>query len=249
MSATRSTGAAIPRSLPALCRRLGRTILIADGNHRYETALKFSRDHADDPACAHVMMTLVSMADPGLVIRSFHRLIRKVKGEKTADMTHGLGECFSMEDLGTADISTVNSFLGSAAGPEMLYVDSQAQRAYGLTLSAGGRKFLQSAMPERSLLWKSLDMSKINLIAVNRVLGLPLDGLVLHDRIAYLNDAAAALEACRDAAAFYGGFFIRPVSIAAIHRIVRGGERMPQKSTNFYPKLYSGLVFNRVGEA
>jgi hypothetical protein len=156
---------------------------------------------------------------------------------------------FQITDLGTSNLSTINSFLGGRIETEMLFVDSFSRRIYGLKLNKDGENYLASTMPDKSLHWKYLDMSKINAIVVHRILGLPLDGRVLHDVIAYMNDAAAALEASCNAQEYWGGFFIRPVSIATIHRIVKGGERMPQKSTNFYPKLYSGLVFNRLGDA
>jgi uncharacterized protein (DUF1015 family) len=223
------------------------TILIADGHHRYETALNFYREHGNDPAFDRTMMTLVSMADPGLVIRSFHRLIRKQK--QALDMLKELGKSFSVTDLGPASLDIVNGFLGGTVDSAMLFVDSTSSRVFGLKLNDSGEAFLESTVPEHSPRWKHLDMSVINMIAVNRILGLPLDGHILHDVIGYMNDVTAAFTASLNPQEYYGGFFIRPVDIAAIHAIVQGGERMPQKSTNFYPKLYSGLVFNRLGNS
>jgi uncharacterized protein (DUF1015 family) len=92
-------------------------------------------------------------------------------------------------------------------------------------------------------------MSIINAVAVGGILGLPLNGKVLHENVEYLQDTTAALDRSLDDSSYYGGFFIKPVTLETIHRIVAGGERMPQKSTNFFPKLYSGLVFNRLGDA
>jgi uncharacterized protein (DUF1015 family) len=103
-------------------------------------------------------------------------------------------------------------------------------------------------MPERSMNWKRLSVSEINMIVINTILGLPLDGKVLHDVVDYVNDIRAGIEKLKDSNTYHGGFFIRPVSIASIQSIVDGGERMPQKSTNFFPKLFSGLVFNRLSE-
>lgn len=223
------------------------TILIADGHHRYETALNFHREHMNDPAYDRTMMTLVSMADPGLVIRSFHRLLRKQK--QVLDMPKELEKSFSVTDLGPASLEMVNGFLGGNVDASLLYADSASRHIFGLKLNDSGETFLESTAPEHSLRWKHLDMSVINMIAVNRILGLPLDGHVLHDVITYMNDVTAAFAASMNPQEYYGGFFIKPVDIAAIHAIVQGGERMPQKSTNFYPKLYSGLVFNRLGIA
>jgi uncharacterized protein (DUF1015 family) len=132
---------------------------------------------------------------------------------------------------------------------EMLFCDAASKGLFRLTLSAKGEQFLKTVLPERSMLWKQLDMSKINAMVINGILGLALDGSILHDVIDYMNDARAALERSLVPADYYGCFFIHPVRIGAIHEIVANGERMPQKSTNFYPKLYSGLVFNKLGEA
>jgi uncharacterized protein (DUF1015 family) len=84
-------------------------------------------------------------------------------------------------------------------------------------------------------------------VIINGILELPLDGHVLHDIVNYVNDAGDGAKRLVEARSeFYGGFFIRPVSINVINDTVKGGERMPQKSTNFFPKLYSGLVLNRM---
>jgi uncharacterized protein (DUF1015 family) len=226
------------------------TVLIADGHHRYETALSFFRNHGNDPALGRVMMTLVSMADPGLVIRSFHRCIRRREKDRQVDMVRELGNYFVVSECGAATIDGVNGFLGApVSAGEMLFCDAASKGLFRLTLSAKGEQFLKTVLPERSMLWKQLDMSKINAMVINGILGLALDGSILHDVIDYMNDARAALERSLVPADYYGCFFIHPVRIGAIHEIVANGERMPQKSTNFYPKLYSGLVFNKLGEA
>jgi uncharacterized protein (DUF1015 family) len=73
----------------------------------------------------------------------------------------------------------------------------------------------------------------------------PLDGAVLHDVFDYVNDAASAFDRAICDEAYTGCFFIRPLDILTVKNVVAAKERMPQKSTNFYPKLYSGLVFNK----
>lgn len=221
------------------------TILIADGHHRYETALNYYKEKKTDNY-SHVMMALVSMADPGLVIRSFHRLIRKT--ELNVVMKDQLGRFFKLVDYGKVNIDTVYDFMSGKLNSGMLYIDSKDQNAYGLFLSDEGEKFLQNIMPERSMNWKHLSVSEINVIIINTILNLPLDGKVLHDVVDYINDPVIGLEKLKDSDAFHGGFFIRPVSIKTIEDVVEEGDRMPQKSTNFYPKLFSGLVFNRLSE-
>ncbi|MDR0306650.1 MAG: DUF1015 domain-containing protein [Chitinispirillales bacterium] len=224
-----------------------RSILIADGHHRYETALRFYRDRKNE-AFSHVMMTLVSMADPGLVIRPFHRLVRKSnQGRVVNDMKSELAKYFDLEPLGKISTEIVNETIAKKAATEIVFWDSASGDLTGLRLNVGGEEFLSKTMPERSGNWKRLDVSKINAIIINGILELPLDGHVLHDIVNYANDVSSgALPLTKQANDFYGGFFIRPVSISVINETVKGGERMPQKSTNFFPKLYSGLVFNKM---
>ena len=220
-----------------------RSILIADGHHRYETALNFYRDTGSEEY-AYTMMTLVSMADPGLVIKPFHRLIRRIGS--VDNLNEELSRYFTIQEIGPADSNTIYSFLGGELDAEMVYVDSAKQRAYKLSLSKDGEQYLNSAPSDHTSEWKHLDVSKINLITVRGIFNLPLDGKVLHDVIEYVNDPIGALQRLTDTDVFHGGFFIKPVQISTIRDIVAGGERMPQKSTNFFPKLYSGLVFNKL---
>ncbi|HUI91838.1 MAG TPA: DUF1015 domain-containing protein [Chitinivibrionales bacterium] len=236
-------GAAIKRLTDALA---GKKVLIADGHHRYETALTFFKDTAN-PEHAYVVMALVSMADPGLVIRPFHRLVRSSPGSLDVPLMQALKQFFDVKDLGPAAFGAVQKFLEKRALPEILFLDSSDQRLYGLTLSRAGGEYLSKNPHGMSKRWNLLDVSKINSIVVNKILSLPLDGTVLHDLIDYLNDPEAAYdEAMRDANAYRGAFFIRPLDIETVNAIVSGGERMPQKSTNFFPKFFSGLVFNRM---
>lgn len=221
------------------------TILIADGHHRYETALNYYKEKKTDNY-SHVMMALVSIADPGLVIRSFHRLIRKT--DRQLVMKEQLSRFFRMTDYGKASEDAVFDFMSGKLEADMIYIDSEDQSAIGLAISEDGERFLQDSMPERSMTWKQLSVSEINMIVINTILDLPLDGKVLHDVVDYVNDIGAGIEKLKDSSVYHGGFFIRPVSIETIQKIVDGDERMPQKSTNFFPKLFSGLVFNRLSD-
>jgi uncharacterized protein (DUF1015 family) len=237
-----------PDAIASLTKMLSdRTILIADGHHRYETALQFSRE-TKKAEHEYVLMNLVSMADPGLVIRAFHRVLRKYPGTENIDMLGGLKAYFDCSNLGEASLDAINDFLGAKeGGAEILYVDSKSHRLFGLNLNASGERFLAEHSPGMSQRWNHLDVSKINSIVVGGILQLPLDGKILHDSMDYVNDPAIAFEkavASQGESPSHGAFFIRPVDIQSVNAIVSGRERMPQKSTNFFPKCYSGLVFN-----
>jgi uncharacterized protein (DUF1015 family) len=223
-----------------------RSILIADGHHRYETALRFYKDKGSDEKFSHVMMTLVSTADPGLVIRPFHRLVRKSgQGRQVDSMKQELSRYFDVNHIGKATTQRTNEALGGTT--DIIFWDCKTNELYTLALNKDGENFLKTVMLERSDQWKRLNVSKINCIVINEILSLPLDGQVLHDIVNYVNDTesgAKRLEECPKE--YYGGFFINSVTINTINDTVKGGERMPQKSTNFFPKIWAGLVLNRM---
>jgi uncharacterized protein (DUF1015 family) len=229
-----------------------RTILIADGHHRYETALQFSRDTKKEQH-EYVLMNLVSMADPGLTIRAFHRVLRKYPGTEDVDVLGSLTAYFDCAPMGQASQEAVDRFLGAGpeGGPHMLYVDSRTRDLFGLTLNSNGERFLSDHSRGMSSQWNHLDVSKINSIVVGGILQLPLDGKILHHVMDYVNDPSLAFQKVTSKEApstLHGAFFIRPVDIRTINSIVVGKERMPQKSTNFFPKCFSGLVFNLMEE-
>jgi uncharacterized protein (DUF1015 family) len=230
-------------SLIALMKQ--KTILIADGHHRYETALAYSRE-SGYPNAAWVMMTLVSMADPGLIIRQFHRGVRRCAASAAFTSAQDLAAFFTMTDLGKASYDTVTQFLSGHSKHTMLFLDAATDKIFGLTVSENGAQYLLKNPADHTSDWNKLNVSIINRLCVEGIMKQELDGKILHDVLDYANDPRVAYDCGRDAQTHIGTFFIAPLTIGSIQSIVAGGERMPQKSTNFYPKLFSGLVYNRL---
>jgi uncharacterized protein (DUF1015 family) len=220
-----------------------RAILIADGHHRYETALAYARENGA-PAAAFVMMTMVSMTDPGLVIRPFHRMVRAQPGMATP-ARELVARLFTILREEPASADAARGFVQSPEDGSLLFLDAAASRLYRISPNAQG----EAALKRESTLsdaWNHLNVSTVNLLFVKTLLGLPLNGETLHDQIAYEQDAATVINTVAGSGDFTGAFFLRPVTIQTIRAIVAAGERMPQKSTNFFPKIWSGLVFNRL---
>jgi len=220
-----------------------RAILIADGHHRYETALAYAREKGA-PAAAFVMMTMVSMTDPGLVIRPFHRMVRAQPGMATP-ARELVARLFTILREEPASADAARGFVQSPEDGSLLFLDAATARLYRLTPNPAGEAALkrESALSDA---WNHLNVSMVNLLFVKTLLDLPLNGETLHDQIAYEQDAATVINTVAGSGDFTGAFFLRPVTIQTIRAIVAAGERMPQKSTNFFPKIWSGLVFNRL---
>lgn len=225
-----------------------RSILIADGHHRYETALKYSRD-TGRAEHGRIMMAVVSMGDPGLVIRPFHRLVKKNEQTAALRSVEDLRPYFAVQDLGEASLETVNGVLRAEGDAEMVFLDGTTKRMYGLTTTAAGKDYLREHAAGMSERWNDLSVSKINRLCVQGVMGHDLSSVDFHDIMDFVNDAGDAFKRVMESDTYSGVFFIRPIDIETVKQIVSNGERMPQKSTNFYPKVYSGLVLHQLGSS
>ncbi len=223
-----------------------RGLIIADGHHRYETALAY-RDaqraaHPDAPADAafnYVAATLVSMEDPGLVVLPTHREIHSFTGTGPAEVLERAALYFTVRpalDL-AACLAAVN---GAAGGHVFGYYGGQDVGFHTLALQddalidrlIGG---------EHSPAWKSLAVSIAHRILIEQVAGVPSEGIEDQSMIRYHRSAEEAVENVdRGAGRFV--FFLPPTRMEEIKAVAGRGEQMPQKSTDFYPKMISGLV-------
>jgi len=239
---------------PALIARAragfaGKPFIIADGHHRYETALEYRRLMRQEPArfresMDSVMMCLVRMESPGLTILPFHRMLVAPGPERILER---IGVAFDFEERPLpADRST-----WTAATQELLGGDGTVFGLYrgGPTLTLlrpkAGYDLSRHLRPGTSGLVADLDVTVLHQVIIAGLLGLEEQRLVQEGGIRFFTkteDAAAEIEAGRGAAAF----LLRPSRIDQVWRIATAGQRMPQKSTNFYPKLISGLVFNEL---
>jgi uncharacterized protein (DUF1015 family) len=242
---------------PGLVRRvqeglLGKPFIIADGHHRYETALEFRRLMRQDPA-AHrdsfdsVMMCLVRMESPGLTILPFHRLLPAPGPERLLER---LGAAFDLEERALPEDRSAYP----AAVAEALGAPGSGRATFGLHRGGSRLTLLRlkegydpsrHLRPGTSPLVADLDVTILHQVIFQGLLGLEEQRLVQEGGIRFFSkpeDAVGEVEAGRGGAAF----FLRPTRIDQVWQIATAGQRMPQKSTNFYPKLISGLVFNEL---
>jgi len=233
-------------------------IFIADGHHRYETALAYQRERreqegfpAGERPYDYVMMTLVNLYDPGLVVLPTHRLVRNLRDLKENFLLEGLKEHFIVEPFPLApNYSNFGEFLkkmeekgthGHAFG---LYYGKG--RLYLLTLREEGA--LSSLMPEgHSPAWKELDVSVLHCLILERILGIGGAERAEEKYLTYTREEEGALRAV-DGGEYQLAFFLNPTRVEQVKLVAEAGEKMPQKSTYFYPKLITGLVINSLEE-
>jgi uncharacterized protein (DUF1015 family) len=242
---------------PAVIRLLvsamdDKKLIIADGHHRYETALAYSKEHSGaathtvessvnqlpHPAFpeAAVMMTFVNMDADGLVILPTHRVIHSLPGFDSIGFTRAAEEFFTVSALPAADSSGFLELLRAQEGTAFVAVTRD-----GAVLMRSKPEAMAAAlagMPERQ---RRLDLSHLHSVALERLLGLNAEKVREQTNIRYLRDAAEAVEQVRRGEANVA-FLTNPVTMEQLKEVAFAGEMMPQKSTDFYPKLLSGLT-------
>ncbi len=218
-------------------------LIIADGHHRYETALNYRdemrRQHPDAPPNAafnYVMVTFVSMNDPGLVILPTHRLIHSYTKMDGRALLKGLEPYFVIESM--ADRTAMEAGLAAATmdHPRFGFYDGNYALLTLKTLNA-----MAAVAPDRDPHWRALDVAVLHELVIERVMGLSKESVRRLENITYLRDPEPGYVAVDKGEANFM-FLLNPTRIEQVRACTVAGERMPQKSTDFFPKIVSGLV-------
>ena len=225
-------------------------LIIADGHHRYETALAYHDEmrrlnpsDSPDAAYNYGLVTLVSMSDPGLIILPTHRLVRAGTRQMSVRWLSALADYFDVQPMGSrADMEDALR-KASPYRPRFGYYDGH----YSL-LTLHALEVMAQLAPDHSEAWRTLDVAVLHRLVLDHALGLGSDGDQAGGHaggaqapITYLRDANAGYAAVdrNEASAF---FILNPTRMEQVNACTRAGEKMPQKSTDFYPKIISGLV-------
>jgi uncharacterized protein (DUF1015 family) len=243
-------------------------LVIADGHHRYETALTYRNEcrlragglHPSAPYARgphdFAMMTFVNTCSEGLTILPTHRLAANLHDFSWSEARRYLEPWFEAEAFPFADDSrraeAQNSFLGHLR-------DARIQRAIGVYPSAepAKRAFyvlklrrgadLSQLLHGVSPLQRELDVVLLHDGILEPAFGITLQAVTAERNLSYEREASAALEAV-DHGSAQVAFLLNPVDVDQVMRVATAGEVMPQKSTDFYPKLLSGITMYRVAE-
>jgi len=203
-------------------------LLIADGHHRYETALAFRKENPNLPGADRVMMTFVNMHSPGLKILATHRLVNGIPTEGFPD-----------EFLRTAADDFQVAEIDSTARLQELWNEAGDRSIIGAAI--GNRLFTLTERDARG----ELDVRILHERLLGKVLGIGEDAVRHEKNLRYIRGIDAAVEEARKGTAQIA-FLLKPTSVQQVADTSFGGGVMPQKSTDFYPKLLSGLTIYKL---
>jgi len=225
-----------------------KNLIIADGHHRYETALNYRNERraaaGSTPVSAPapyelLMMTFINMDSPGLVVLPTQRVVHGLQGFSADKFKEAARVHYSVDEVDTdIDAARASVILREAGHSGTVFLAVTADRAF---LIDTPRNYGSEIFQGLSVRQQWLDVVQLHKCLLENVLGLSEESIRNQENIRYLRDAAEALEQVRSGNAQVA-FLMNPVRMAQVRDIAFAGEVLPQKSTDFYPKLLSGLT-------
>ncbi len=229
-------------------------LIIADGHHRYETALSYSREHAPrrpapsernayalpQPAFpeAAVMMTFVNMDSAGLVVLPTHRVVIGLDDFSQEKFLESAAARFEIERLDGLRAPAMQQRLAAEGARRTAFVAVARTGRFLLKLKPDAATEALQSLPPRQ---RQLDIVRLHALVLDPLLGINPEAVHQERNLRYLRDAGEAVEQVAEGRADIA-FLVNPVSLDQLREIAFAGDVMPQKSTDFYPKLLSGLA-------
>ena len=243
-----------PATLAAVQARMAdKKLIIADGHHRYETALNYRNQmreqaNSSDPEAPYerVMMSFVNMDTPGLVILPTHRVVFGLEGFNLYTKAMHVMKYFDIEDLGSVkDVPHVVQRLREAGNERTALLAVTASNAF---LLKAKRDVQSPSLKDLSGQQRSLDVVQLHKLILEEIIGMSEDDIRAQKHLRYIRDAAEAIEEVRKGDAQVA-FLMNPVRMEQVRDVAFAGEVLPQKSTDFYPKMLSGLTIYSLDDA
>ena len=215
-----------------------KTLVIADGHHRYKTALKYEKNH-DGLDSKEVMVTLVNSKNPGMQIMPTHRIIRGIELSIT-DIKKEVGHFFSYNEFQGVEKLLIE--MDKADSQKNILGMYHRKSNTGLLLKFEAYDLLKSKMSDQSRELRELDTNILHSFLLKEVFNIDTNRQEDLNYLSYLRGNKSAIKMLDKEEDYDIVCFVNPPSLDDVFNIAEGGETMPQKSTYFYPKVYSGLV-------
>lgn len=226
-----------------------KNLYIADGHHRYQTALNFKKECEEKGWTAegvesfnHRLMTLVNMDDPGLQILATHRLLFGIKDFNLNSFLKKAAVDFKIKEYKTKE--EMYADLDAQNEKKVFAFKSNSDAVYRI-FEFKNEKSLENIKKSFSKEYKELDVSILHNIILDKYLGIDEKKLADETNLEYIRNRDQALEKLKEEK-YQAAFILNSTSVKEVKTIADKGEKMPQKSTDFYPKLLTGLIINKL---
>jgi uncharacterized protein (DUF1015 family) len=232
-----------------------KSCIIADGHHRYTTALTYYKESGNTTA-EYQMLAFANIFQKGLVVLATHRLVGDLENFCYEKLITELKENFELTEL---QFNSPQTKLDARQRmlAQMKTEHNNDKNAFGIYGSNNAfyvavlrdKQAMEPVMPDMSSAWRSLDVSVLHKLILEKLLGIDEERLARGENLQYVKDTPNAIDQSIsqvDAGQKQVAFFLNPIKMQQLKMVTDAGERMPQKSTYFYPKVYTGLTIQKL---
>ena len=228
-----------------------KSVIIADGHHRYETGLAYAKE-SSNPAAQYQMLAFANTCHEGLIVLATHRLVSNLEKFSCEKLIADLKENFEVTEY---------RLEGEQAKEKMLSKMKAQQQgekiAFGVycggsiyyTAVLKDKAAMDAVAGEKSKAWRGLDVSVLHKLILEQLLGIGEAKLAKGENLQYVKDTPTAIDdsiAMVDSGEKQAAFFMNPVTMQQLKDVTNAGEKMPQKSTYFYPKIFTGMTIYKL---
>ena len=245
------------KSIEAVTRMMeDKTCIIADGHHRYTTGLNFSKE-LNTPESKYQMLAFTNSCQDGLVVLATHRLVMNLDGFGMDKLLDDLREKFEVVEFSFDNDSKSKAVARGKMLDLMKSEHDKDTNTFGVYGGAGAfyvavlkdKGSMDSIVPDMSPAWRELDVAVLHKLILEQILGIDEEKQTQGGYLQYVKDTPNAIDdsiADVEAGRMQVAFFMNPIKMQQLKKVTDVGERMPQKSTYFYPKLFTGLTINKL---
>jgi len=218
-------------------------LFIADGHHRYETALKFSKTQPENENAQYILAFSVEMDDPGLLVLPTHRIVKDIESFDEIAIISSLEKYLDIRKVYSENI---------ALNAEKLLLENKDDTSfvfytgydYFYLLGLKDKNIMHDLLPDKSSAYCELDVSVLHTLILDKAFGIDMENMANQKNLIYTKFAQEAVDIVKNKKANCS-FLLNGTKVRQIKEISQNFEKMPQKSTYFYPKLITGLVVNK----
>jgi uncharacterized protein (DUF1015 family) len=232
-----------------------KSCIIADGHHRYQTALKYLKE-TSNPQTAYQMTAFANICHEGLIVLATHRLVGNLKNFDLRKLLADIKEGFEVTKFEFGSPHAKREAKQKMLA-QMKVEHNRDKNVFGVyggncsfyTAVLKNKQAMDSAAHERSRSWCLLDVAVLHKLVLEKLLGVDEKKLASGSNVEYIKGTGNAID---DAIAKVDGrqkqvaLFMNPIKMQQLKTITDAGEKMPQKSTFFYPKVFTGLTINKL---
>jgi uncharacterized protein (DUF1015 family) len=232
-----------------------KSCIIADGHHRYTTGLTYFRE-SNNPSTEYQMLAFANISNKGLIVLATHRVVGNIENFRFEKLITDLKENFELIEI-PFDSPQAKTDAKQKMLAQMKVEHTNEKKAFGIygannafyVAVLKNEQVMDPITPDMSPAWRTLDVSILHKLILEKLLGINEEKLTKREILQYVKDTPNAIDQIIsevDSGNKQAAFFLNPIKMQQLKKVTDANERMPQKSTYFFPKIYTGLTIQKL---